>query len=234
LIFQIGIENNTEGRSIAWDLEHPGCFAYGQDGNNALIKMRDAVINYNEWITKHNNGQTWVKVHEEMDIQHAETWETYLIDENYDRSNAGYEVNAWFLYDWKPLTGQDIERGNLLLNWSRDDILQIVDGIDPGTLHTSYPGERWSIDGILKHVAGAEWWYMDRLGLTFPQEELPEESFKRVEAARSHLMQVLPSLTNTEQVLGVDGELWSPRKMLRRAVWHERDHTSHIQKLLEY
>jgi hypothetical protein len=34
------------------------------------------------------------------------------------------------------------------------------------------------------------------------------------------------------KVVGVEGEMWSPRKVLRRAVWHERDHTEHIRKLL--
>jgi hypothetical protein len=29
------------------------------------------------------------------------------------------------------------------------------------------------------------------------------------------------------------GELWSPRKLLRRAIWHERDHTEHILKINE-
>lgn len=29
---------------------------------------------------------------------------------------------------------------------------------------------------------------------------------------------------------GVEGEFWSPRKLLRRAVWHARDHTAHIRK----
>ena len=27
-------------------------------------------------------------------------------------------------------------------------------------------------------------------------------------------------------------ELWSSRKVLRRALWHERDHTQHIRQLL--
>jgi len=30
----------------------------------------------------------------------------------------------------------------------------------------------------------------------------------------------------------MEGEIWSPRKALRRAVWHERDHTEHIRKIL--
>jgi hypothetical protein len=43
---------------------------------------------------------------------------------------------------------------------------------------------------------------------------------------------VLPGLEGKHQVVGVDGEFWSPRKILRRALWHERDHTEHIKKLL--
>ena len=30
----------------------------------------------------------------------------------------------------------------------------------------------------------------------------------------------------------MDGEIWSPRKLLRRALWHELDHIGHIYKLL--
>jgi hypothetical protein len=35
-----------------------------------------------------------------------------------------------------------------------------------------------------------------------------------------------------KQVVGTDGEIWSPRKVLRRALWHERDHVEHIKKLI--
>lgn len=32
MLFHIGLENNVEGRSLAWVLDHPGCFAYGENG----------------------------------------------------------------------------------------------------------------------------------------------------------------------------------------------------------
>lgn len=35
MIFRIGIENNNDGRSIAWVLEHPGLFAYGENSEAA-------------------------------------------------------------------------------------------------------------------------------------------------------------------------------------------------------
>jgi len=43
---------------------------------------------------------------------------------------------------------------------------------------------------------------------------------------------VLPDLAGSSQVLGVNGEFWSPRKVLRRAAWHEIDHIEHIFKLI--
>lgn len=88
--------------------------------------------------------------------------------------------------------------------------------------------------GILRHIGGAEWWYQDRLGYALPEDEEddPEDPFKRMTVVREHLTSLLPKRNGMNKVVGIAGELWSPRKMLRRAVWHERDHTEHIRKLL--
>jgi len=49
---------------------------------------------------------------------------------------------------------------------------------------------------------------------------------------RANLLEILPGLAGSSRVVGVSGEFWSPRKLLRRAVWHEYDHIAHIRKLL--
>jgi hypothetical protein len=49
---------------------------------------------------------------------------------------------------------------------------------------------------------------------------------------RSNLEYILPGLAGSTLVVGMSGEFWSPRKVLRRAVWHELDHIAHIRKLL--
>jgi hypothetical protein len=46
------------------------------------------------------------------------------------------------------------------------------------------------------------------------------------------LTSLLPKLVGVNKVLGLGGKIWSPRKALRRALWHERDHTEHIRKLI--
>jgi hypothetical protein len=227
---RIGIENGTEGRSQAWVLGHPGCFAYGVDGPAALAAVPAAIQEYQDWIAAHTS-ESWLGG-SETDYQLEETWECYTINSDYELSQEGYEVNAWFRHDWKPLSADDIQRGLLLLNWGREELLKTIRNLDAETLQRTYPNERWNIAGILKHIGGAEWWYLDRLELAFPRQEVPEDPLQRLEKVRQKLVDILPNLVGSTQVYGISGEFWSPRKLLRRAVWHEYDHITHIRKLL--
>jgi hypothetical protein len=229
-MFRIGLENNTEGRSQAWVLGHPGCFAYGEDGSCALQAIPQAICDYSEWIGAHTSASWITEAVPEYRLE--ETWECYTINAEYELAQEGYEVNAWFRHDWLPLSVEEIERGLLLLSWKRNDLLNLVRDLSSAILTRTYSGERWSIAGILNHIGGAEWWYQERLGLVFSRGEVPDDPFQRLEKVRSNLVKVLPSLAGSTQVVGVSGEFWSPRKLLRRAVWHEADHIVHIHKLL--
>lgn len=230
----IGLENNIEGRSLAWALDYPGCFAYGQDEGEAIVRFAPAFVSYKDWVARHANGLAWLAGLQELDFRLAEVWNTYQIDENYQVVPAGYEVNAWFRHDWRPLSDEDVERGLQLLRWSRQDLLELVDEIPPEQMDVKKEGERWSIAGILGHVGGAEWWYLSRLGLAgMSRAELPRDWRERMEVVRARLEAILPTLAGREDLVrGIDGEFWSPRKLLRRAIWHERDHWMHISRLL--
>ena len=173
-MFQIGLENNTEGRSQAWVLGHPGCFAYGADGAAAIQAIPQAIRDYRDWISAHtsDNWLTGTEVEYSLD----ETWDCYTINDEYELAQEGYEVNAWFRHDWVPLSAEDIERGLLLLGWGRQELLKTVGDLSLEILDRTYPGERWSISGILNHIGGAEWWYLDRLGLIFPRSDVPDAS----------------------------------------------------------
>jgi hypothetical protein len=235
MIFQVGIENNNEGRSIAWALEHPGCYAYGLNASAAALNIESALIRYAKWIANHDS-QGWLAVQpNDIDIVINGQWDVYYINNNDDKVSEldenGYSVESFFPYDWKPLTLDEAKRGLNMLAWSREDLLQSVRGLSPEKLDATYVGERWSINGILGHVGGAEWWYLSRLGLAFPRDQVPEEPMARLEMVRKHLKEVLGRLVEVKQVIGVEGEFWSPRKVLRRALWHERNHVEHILKL---
>jgi len=232
--FRAGVENNNEGRSIAWALEHPGCFAYGMSVDAALSNLKGSLDKYAGWIL-HHEPRTWLSFAvDDVDFIVDGIWDVYYINDNMEKVNeaTGYSVESFFPYDWKPLEAIDIEHGLKLLAWSREDLLKTVKGLSPEKLEATYMGERWSINGILGHTGGAEWWYLDRLGLACPREQVPDEPRKRLDLVRPLLNAALPRLEGVVKAVGVDGEFWSPRKLLRRALWHERDHTEHIRKLL--
>jgi DinB superfamily len=231
MLFRVGIENNNEGyRSVAWALEHPGCFAYGPDSDQALDNLLPAIQAYAAWIKKHE--RPWFDPRD-PELVLEETFNDYDITADLDIVEKGeYTVEPFFQYDWKPLTAVELEHAVKLLAWSRQDLLVLLHTLSPEQWAFKGKGERWDVRGIANHIGGAEWWYLDRLGLAFPRPEVPPEPLPRLEKVRPRLLEVLPGLQDVTQVLGIDGELWSPRKLLRRALWHERDHTEHIRKVL--
>src|SRR5215216_27477 len=234
MIFRLGIENNNDDRSIAWALEHPGCFAYGKDSEEAQRNFLQAAHEYAAWIARHD--ESWLD--DEIDVIVEETFDAYFIRPTFERGERGedtYMVESFFLYDWKPLKPHEVERALRLLAWSRADLLSLVEDLSSEKLAEMYPNERWAINGILKHIGGAEWWYQERIGYPFPNNEadVPSDPFERLQVVRDHFNSLLPKLDGVNKVVGLEGEIWSPRKVLRRALWHERDHTEHIHKLLE-
>ncbi len=233
MIFRLGIENNNDDRSIAWALNHPGCFAYGKDADEAQKKFPLAAREYAAWIARH--GESWLD--DEVEVVVEETFDAYFVNSHFERVEPGndtFMVESFFLHDWKPLAAHEVEHALKLLAWSRADLLRLVESVDTERLHRPYPNERWSINGILKHIGGAEWWYQERIGFPFPEreEEIPADPFERLSVVREHFTALLPRLVGVTKVIGLEGEIWSPRKVLRRALWHERDHTEHIHKLL--
>jgi hypothetical protein len=227
MLFRVGIENNNDNRSIAWALEHPGCYAYGQDAGEAQANMPQAAREYASWIGGH--GISWAD-DGLAEVRVEQTFDAYREPLS---GGEGRLIESFFQHDADPLDGMDVERALKLLECSRRDLLDSIQGLSAQQLEEKRPGERWGINGILLHVAHAEWWYQERVGAPFParEEDLPADPLGCLELVRTHCMSLLPKMEGVHHVLDVEGEIWSPRKMLRRAAWHERDHTQHIRKL---
>jgi len=225
---RIGLENEIEGRSLAWALDFPGCFAYGKDGTEALLRTPQALLTFREWVAEHTEN-SWLEELEDFDIALTEIFECYKVK----KENGEYEVNAWFNDDLRALSTVEIERGKLLLEWSRVDLESLVAPLSKDQLEQKFTGERWSINGVLRHVANANWWYLDRLDLArIDLTAASNNSIERLNTVQQEVLQVLPTLANQTITTQKEDESWSPRKVLRRAIWHMRDHYFHIERLL--
>ena len=228
----VGLENGNENRSVAWALDLLGCYAYGAEEKAALLAVPLAVLAYRDWVGKHT-PDSWLKDLSDFDVRLVEVFNGYTIDDNFDLAEKGYEVNALFRDDWKSLTRVESRRAAQMLTWISDDLLAVLSDLPAETLDRTYEGERWSVRGILGHVAGANWWYLERLGLAaMERRDLPRDAFERMQTVQARLLTALGEMEGMQRVVGRDGELWSPRKVIRRAIWHGRDHIEHIQKLL--
>ncbi len=210
----------VEGHWVAHVPDLPGCFATQKDRDAAIKAVPAAVDSYVAWCQSHGlriSGLSGPMIVSEV----IRAW-------NYEEDN---EVNAFFASDRPPLMTEELAEAGRLLTIARADLLASVENIDPEDMAKTFPGERWPIAGVLRHVANAELWYLDRLGLALPQAELPADPKERLESVRRHLLSSLPALASRTGVVALSGELWSARKVMRRTLWHERDHTVHIHKL---
>jgi hypothetical protein len=155
------------------------------------------------------------------------------LNEQYEPATQGLEVGSWFHHDWLPLNETEIQHGLCVVRWAHQDLLELTAALSEAQLEQEHAGERWNIREILRHVADAEWWYLERLSLaSCNKEDLPAETWERLNFTLEQYSKVLPALENQENVLGREGEFWSPRKIVRRACWHALDHCQHIHKLL--
>lgn len=229
---RVAIENGNDGRSLAWALDYPGCFVYGPDESTVILDISQAYLRYAEWVSRHTS-RSWVKINS-LDIRLVEVWQCYFINDDFQIRENGIEVNAWFRDDWRPLSKLDVTRGKLLLGWSREDLLAVAQPLTKQQMILYSPGaERWTIQRILQHIANAEWWYLDRLELApWKKADLPEDPFTRLELVRTRVIEVMDELPGLQKVNGKEGEFWSPRKLLRRLLYHEHDHLGHLLQIV--
>jgi hypothetical protein len=231
----IGIENEFEGRSLAWVFDHPGCFAYGSSETEALVRVPLALVAYKSWLEGYTED-SWLGDLGDFDIRLSEVVKCYSINAQFEPTNAPdafNEVNAWFHYDWRTLTAEEITRGLLILEWAHRDLFELTAGLSPEKLTEQRPGEHWSITGILDHVASAELYYLDRLNLTSHRyPDLTGTPWQKLDFTLQENQTLLPDLAGNNTVTGKEGEFWSARKILRRACWHALDHCQHIHRLI--
>ena len=231
---RIGLEQNIEeGRFLAYALDHPGCFAYGNDEAETLIRMPLAVLNFDKWIRDHTS-EPWADF-ADLDFRIVERFTTFNMDENYQLAapGQGYQVNAWFLDDWRPLAEDEIANALKIYHWQREELLAGYTTLAPEVLEMQRPGQRWNITGIVKHVANAEHWYLTRLGLTdLTRADFAADPVERLAQVAEEVDRIFPSLAGNLDVRGLEGEFWSSRKIVRRTLWHQRDHIDHIKQLV--
>jgi len=232
--YRVAVEDIEEGHWIAWVLDLPGCFASAATPDEAVQHVPASIGAYAQWRSAHGRPMVPEGAREQaialdlVEVSHAFS----------DGVNGDdYRVNAFFAADEPPLSTADVEHGLWLLSCTRQDLLDVLDVLGVLARHSptdpSLPDRaetaRASIQGILRHIATAERWYFGLLGCE--QEPLCDDPRQALERGRTHSQRWLLDLAGDGRIRVWRRERWSVRKVLRRTLWHERDHTDQIRHL---
>ena len=125
------------------------------------------------------------------------------------------ESDACFAADLRPLSEAEIQQGLRILGDLRGTLLARIRRMRDAELE---PARR-----ILEELARAEWWTLTRLGAS-PLAGPPDRTLARLDTAMALAVQQLTTLPPEQRGnrLVLDGEEWTPRKVLRRLLWLER------------
>ncbi len=224
--FRLAVEDVEPNHWVAFVLDLPGCFSSAASAEEAIARAPQSITHYFSWISEHDVLPAIANVSVEVEV--VEQFRSFESLEE-----PGYIVNAFFEDDRRPLGYWDVEVALRLMGWTRQDLLVSTQGLSREQLHRHQGKEKLtSVAGILRHVAIAENWYLDRMGLGLEMNQLPGEVFEMLSAVRENAKKQLVKLIGESRVVRESGEHWSGRKVIRRLLWHERDHTQHISQLL--
>ena len=212
----IGLEQGADGHLWAHPLEPAGCAGAGPSPADAVAEFERDLV---EWLRFLASAGELVPPREaEVEIAVDEWIETDA------RAGAG-ESAVLFAADLRPLTDDELRRGVRLLGDLRGTLLARIRAIPRREVEAALdaPAEGgWTVRQVLEELARAQWWTLSRLGAS-PMAETPDSTIGRLDTAMAlvvqHLGHLDPDRRGTR--IELDGEEWTPRKVLRRLLWLE-------------
>jgi predicted RNase H-like HicB family nuclease len=186
----------------------PGASARGQTIDEAKEKIREAVETYLSLLR--DVGEPVPRASETVELEFEEINQTT------------------FPTDYDILRPNGME---MLLRWmaiSRQELVDLVKSLPEETLDWKRDENAPCIREILCRIAEADLWYTERL------KHWPEAPLYRLAATRGVALERLRALSETQwdSFTIYDGKKWTPHKVIRRMLEHEREQIQQIRELL--
>lgn len=228
----VSVEDRPEF-AIAFAFAWPSACGWGTSLEVALQRLASDIAFTADWLNERGH-----------DVPPVPTMSDFVIAERLPATGNPdqCDTEGFYACDARPYSDDDLVRTALLLDLSRADLLTTVAGLSDVALDRRLAEETRTVREIIDHVAIAEWWYTTRI---VPEEAIGkgwrdygDDAFTRLVAIRrmflrEHLGRLaeLPAGERTTQYQR-GRELWSARKTLRRAFWHEMFHYKQLLRLV--
>jgi predicted RNase H-like HicB family nuclease len=204
--FPVGLE---EGPDRAWvhALTVPGCAASGDDRDAALAAFPAVLADWLNWLG--TIPEPVPPREAELDIT-VEEWIAA------DPDPPSGETTACFDADLVPLADPEIALALRRLGDLRGLLLREIRRRPAEDLDRPGRGG-WTAARAIDELARAQWWTLGRLGAS-PLADLPARPLGRLDTSMALVVQRFTEMPNQarDQIIEMDGETWTPRKVLRR------------------
>jgi len=186
----------------------PGASVRGQTVEQAKEKIKDAVAEYLALLR--GVGEPVPRASEGIELEFE------VVDK------------TTFPTDYDTLHPNELEMFFRWMAVSRQELVDLVKELPEETLDRKLDDDTSSVCDILCRIAEADLWYTERL------KRWPEAPLIRLAATRGVALERLRSLTEEDlnNFTIYDGKKWTPRKVMRRILEHEREQIQQIRTLL--
>ena len=221
-------EVGSDGACLLFTFQPPGLLAWGGTVDDALkrapheaLRLRDSL---EDWGLLHLLEGIWDRALEPE----------VIVVETYNRRGvvANGNTTATFKPDLEPLEPGELDNFIALMRRSRETLLNLRSLIPPEAYSYRSLPRRKTIDEQLRHIASAERWYLNRLWSNLPRLPRSSDAWHKLELNRNLAYEALGSMTPQELGMTekVNGETWTPRKVIRRFLYHERFHLDTVTR----
>jgi predicted RNase H-like HicB family nuclease len=227
MVYEIYLQVKRTGKTHAHVPALPGCNWTANTPEEACQQAEAGIRRHLEWLRRYR--------------QHGppprETIQPVVVQQHMSNAREGHLV-GFFECDRQPVPRDEIPDFLALMTAAREELLAITQALPEVVLSWQRRPKEWSIAEVLRHVAGAQRYYLTRL---LPPERVPVQQparsvWNRLERMQALSFELLADLSDeqlSEVFTDSDGGLWTARKVFRRYIEHEREHTFHIQEILE-
>ncbi|HEU0055291.1 MAG TPA: hypothetical protein VFQ39_19020 [Longimicrobium sp.] len=212
----VGLEEGADGGVMAHALDLPGCAAVGDSAAAALAAFERELVAWLNFLAA--AGEPVPSADAELEIAVDEWLRT-------DARVLAGETTACFADDLRALPADEAERGIRLLGDLRGRVLSRVrrlPRVEVAAALARETGGGWTVERVLEELARAQWWTLSRLGAT-PMAGAPDATLARLDTALALVVQHLGHLDDEARGrrIELEGEEWTPRKVLRRLLFLE-------------
>ena len=228
----IHIEGHHDSYWMAHVLEKPGCIWINSDKDRLVSEGPEAIRLYKLWLERNGEPKSNKNYYEKLEIAAVHEIPGFGV--------SGVNV-ALFNPDYSPISSEEILRVIRILGYARRELLEIVTSLPVQALDWQPPEGERTLRQNLEHVRDSQGYYLSRLlGKENVESKMsraqPKGTMESLNWMQENTIRILLEWPTTlyggvyqaEKPL----ENWTPRKMLRRILEHEREHIWVIRNVI--